>query len=396
VAGAKDNVRRCVAEMKILVLGGAGAMGTVTVRDLTESPDVTEVIVGDVSIERANQLKSLVGSEKISVRQVDVSNHTDLVEAMKGADAVANATPYHLNIPIMKAVMKAGKDLTDLGGVYYTTLKQLELNEEAKEAGITVVLGCGLAPGITDILAKYGADKLDTVDEVHIKYGEVNLTPAKYKWSFRTVLEEYTTGPVVYQNGEYKRLPPFSGKQIVEFPEPIGERTCCLGLYSGVATLPRTIGKGVKVVDCLMVHREEDEQRIKVLTEMGLTSNEPIDFKGVAISPREFLLRCAPPPDSKARDVAGAIVEVTGEKDGEKARCIYSLVHPYHERYEASGLAYLTGVPLSIASQMLARGEISQHGVLPPEVAVKPEPFFSELAKRGIKINETIEKTHTL
>jgi len=382
--------------MKILVLGGAGAMGTVTVRDLTESPDVTEVIVGDVSLERANQLKSSVGSEKISVRQVDVSNHADLVEAMKGADAVANATPYHLNIPIMKAAMKAGKDLTDLGGVYYTTLKQLELNEEAKETGITVVLGCGLAPGITDILAKYGADKLDTVDEVHIKYGEVNLTPAKYKWSFRTVLEEYTTGPVIYQNGEYKRLPPFSGKQIVKFPEPIGERTCCYGLYSGVATLPRTIGKGVKVVDCLMVHREEDEQRIRVLTEMGLTSNEPIDFKGVAISPREFLLRCAPPPDAKARDVAGAIVEVTGEKDGEKARCTYSLVHPYHERYEASGLAYLTGVPLSIASQMLARGEIPQHGVLPPEVAVKPESFFSELAKRGIKINETIEKTRTL
>ncbi|MFQ6087079.1 MAG: saccharopine dehydrogenase family protein [Candidatus Bathyarchaeia archaeon] len=382
--------------MKILALGGAGAMGTVTVRDLTESPDVSTVIVGDVSIERANQLKRLVGSEKLSVRRVDVSNRAGLVEAMKEADAVANATPYHLNIQTMKAAMEAGKNLTDLGGVYYTTLKQLELNEEAKEAGITVVLGCGLAPGITDILAKYGADKLDAVDEVHIKYGEVNLTPAKYKWSFRTVLEEYTTGPVVYQNGEYRKLPPFSGKQIVKFPEPIGERTCCYGLYSGVATLPRTIGKGVKVVDCLMVHREEDEQRIKVLNEMGLTGNKAINFKGVKVSPREFLLRCAPPPDARAKDVAGAIVEVIGEKGGEKARCIYSLVHPYHEKYGVSALAYLTGVPLSIVSQMLAKGEIPQLGVLPPEVSVKPEPFFAELAKRGIKINETIETTRTL
>jgi len=379
--------------MKILVLGGAGPMGTVTVRDLAESPDVSKVIVGDVSIERANQLKNLVGSEKVSVRRVDVSNRAGLVEAMKEANAVANATPYHLNIQTMKAAMKAGKSLTDLGGVYYTTLKQLELNEEAKEAGITVVIGCGLAPGITDILAKYGADKLDAVDEVHIKYGEVNLTPAKYKWSFRTVLEEYTTGPVAYQNGEYKKLPPFSGKQIVKFPQPIGERTCCYGLYSGVATLPRTIGKGVKVVDCLMVHREEDEQRIKVLNEMGLTSNEPINFKGVKISPREFLLRCAPPPDAKAKDVAGAIVEVIGEKGGEKARCIYSLVYPYHEKYGVSALACLTGVPLSIASQMLAKGENPELGVLPPEVAVKPKPFFAELTKRGIKINEAIETT---
>jgi saccharopine dehydrogenase-like NADP-dependent oxidoreductase len=385
-----------VAEVKILVLGGAGAMGTVTVRDLAESPEVTEVIIGDLSVEKANKLKSSIGSEKVSVKRVDVSNRSGLVEVMKEADAVANATPYHLNIPIMKAAIEARKNLTDLGGVYYTTLKQLELHEEVKEAGTTVVLGCGLAPGITDILAKYGADKLDAVDEVHIKYGEVNLTPAKYKWSFRTVLEEYTTGPVVYENGEYKRLPPFSGKQIVRFPEPIGERTCCYGLYSGVATLPRTIGKGVKVVDCLMVHREEDEQRIKVLTEMGLTSKEPIHFKGVEISPREFLLRCAPPPDAEAKDVAGAIVEVVGKKDGKKARYMYSLVYPYHERYGASALAYLTGVPLSIASQMLAKGEISRLGVLPSEVAVKPEPFFAELAKRNIKINETVETTRTL
>ncbi len=382
--------------MKILVLGGAGAIGTVTARDLAESPDVSKVIIGDVSVEKARQLKRIIGSKKVSVKPVNVSDIAGLVEAMKEADAVANATPYHLNIQIMKAAMKACKNLTDLGGVYYTTLKQMELNEKAKEAGITVVLGCGLAPGITDILAKYGADKLDAVDEVHIKYGEVNLTPAKYKWSFRTVLEEYVTGPVIYQNSRYRKLPPFSGKQIVKFPEPIGERTCCYGLYSGVATLPRTIEKGVKAVDCLMVHREEDEQRIKVLNEMGLTSNEPVQFKGAKISPREFLIRCAPPPDAQAKDVAGAIVEVLGEKDGEKKRCVYSLAYPYHEKYGASALAYLTGVPLSIASQMLARGKISELGVLPPEVAVRPKPFFAELTKRGIKINETIETTHTL
>ncbi len=129
---------------------------------------------------------------------------------------------------------------------------------------------------------------------------------------------------------------------------------------------------------------------------MGLTSDDPINLQGVKISPREFLFRSAPPPDAKARDVAGAIVEVIGEKSGEKARCIYSLVHPYHEKYGVSALAYLTGVPLSIVSQMLTKEKISQLGVLPPEVAVKPKPFFAELAKRGIKINETIETTRTL
>jgi len=382
--------------MKVLVLGGAGAMGMVTVRDLAESPGVAKVVVGDVHPERVKQLKTLPASEKLLLKEVDVTNSQSLVKAMREVDAVANATPYHLNLEVTKAAIEAEKNLTDLGGVYHMTLKQLELNELAKKAGATVVLGCGVAPGIADIVAKYGADKLDHVEEVHIRYGEVNLTPAKYKWTFRTVLEEYTSGPVVYQNGKFKNLAPFSGKHVVKFKDPIGERPCCFALYSGIATLPHTVGKGVKVVDCAMSYTEEDEQRIRVLTEMGLTSNEPMKVGETAITPREFLLRCAPPPDTDVRDAAGIVVDVIGEKDGESVKCTYDLAYKYHERYKTSALAYLTGVPLSIVSQMLAKGEIQERGVLPPETAVKPEAFTAELAKKGVQIHETIQRTHTL
>jgi lysine 6-dehydrogenase len=315
---------------------------------------------------------------------------------MKDADAVANATPYHLNLEMTKTTIHAKKDLTDLGGVYYMTSKQLELNDAAEKAGVTVAIGCGLAPGIADVLAKYGADKLDNVEEVHIRYGEVNLTPAKYKWTFRTVLEEYTSGPVIYEKGKFRQLSPFSGKNLVKFPNPIGERPCCYALYSGIATLPSTINKGVKIVDCAMTYTEEDEQRIKVLTEMNLTKTEPIFAGGVKISPREFLLRVAPPPDVNAKDVAGILVEVTGAKEDESIKCAYNLVYPYNEEYGVSALAYLTGVPLSIVSQMLAKGDIERKGVLPPETAIKPKALFAELSKRGINVSETIQRTSKL
>jgi len=382
--------------MKILVLGGAGAMGMVTTRDLAESPEVSEVVVGDTSPNRMDEVKRWARSEKLSSKLVDVANRRSLVKAMMGVDAVANATPYHLNLHVMKAAMQAGKSLVDLGGVYYMTLRQLKLHQTAKRRRTTIVLGCGLAPGITDILAKYGADKMSRVDEVHISYGDKNLEPVKYKWAFRTVLEEYTKGAVVYRNGKFRRLPPFSGKQVVGFPEPLGERQCSYGLYSGVATLPHSIGKGVKVVDCLMSYTEEDEPRIRVLTEMGLTSTKPIQIGEVAVSPREFLLRCAPPPDVRVRDVAGVVVEVKGEEQRERVSRTYTIVHSYHERYGVSALAYLTGVPLSIASQMLAKGDIKEKGVLPPELAIKPQPFTAELARRGVKIHETTTKTRVL
>ena len=382
--------------MKVLVIGGAGAMGTVTVRDLTESPEVSEVIIADANIENAEKAQKWTGSSKVSITKLDVSDKKSMVEAMQKADAVANAAPYHLNLAITKAAIEAKRSLTDLGGVYHMTLKQLELDEEVRKAGVTIVLGCGVAPGIADILAKYGADKLDSVDEVHLRYGEVNFDPVKYKWTFRTVLEEYTAGPVVYQEGEFKELQPFSGKHIFEFPEPIGKRPCCFALYSGLATLPKTVGKGVHVVDCAMVYTDEDEQRIKVLNEMGMTATQPITVNDVPISPREFLFRVAPPPDVNVRDAAGIVVTVSGKKDDETVNCTYSLVYHYHKKYGVSALAYLTGMPLSVVAQMLAKGEIKQTGVLPPETAVKPEPFIKEIAKRGVKITETMQRARSI
>ncbi|MFQ6068385.1 MAG: saccharopine dehydrogenase family protein [Candidatus Bathyarchaeia archaeon] len=382
--------------MKIIVLGGGGAMGMVTVRDLAESPEVSEVIIGEASLKQAEKVAKWTGSEKVSIREVNVTDHKSLIDAISEADAIADATPYHLNLRVTKAAMETGKPLTDLGGVYYMTLEQLKLDKEAQGAGVTVVLGCGVAPGIADILAKYGADKLDSIEEVHIHYGEVNLEPAKYKWSFRTVLEEYTRGPVVYRNGEFKKLQPFSGKHIFEFPPPIGKRSCCYALYSGIASLPKTVGKGVKVVDCAMSYVEEDEQRIRVLNEMGLTRKKPIKINDLEISPREFLLRCAPPPDVNVRDAAGVVVEVSGEKDSDKTKHTYRLVYKHHEKYGVSALAYLTGMPMSIIAQMLAKGEIMKKGVLPAELAVEPEPFFVELAKRGVKILETSQTSHVI
>jgi len=382
--------------MKIVVLGGAGAMGMVTTRDLAESPAGSEVVLCDANVEKAKEVASWIASDKLSIRRVDISNRKSLIDAIKDADAVANATPYHFNLTVTEGAIKAGRNLTDLGGVYYMTQKQLKLDRAAREAGVTVVLGCGVAPGIADVLAKYGADKLDQVEEIHIRYGEVNLTPAKYKWTFRTVLEEYTRGPVVYQRGKFRKLPPFSGKCTVRFPKPVGRRPCCYALYSGIATLPNTIGKGVQMIDCAMSYTDEDEQRIRILKEMGLTSTKPMAVKGVKMPPKEFLLRVAPPPDVRVKDAASIVVEVLGEKDGESTKYVYSLVYEYHEKYGLSALAYLTGVPLSIVSQMLARKGIQDKGVLPPETAIKPKPFIEELGRRGIKINETVRKTRVL
>ncbi|UCE95480.1 MAG: saccharopine dehydrogenase NADP-binding domain-containing protein [Candidatus Bathyarchaeota archaeon] len=382
--------------MKVIVLGGGGAMGMVTVRDLAESPAVSEVVIGEADLKQAEKVAKWTKSEKVSVCKVDITDIGSLINILPDNDVIANAAPYHLNLNVTEAAIAAQRPLTDLGGVYYMTLRQLELNKQAYDAGVTIVLGCGVAPGIADVLAKYGANMLDSVNEVHIHYGEKNLDPVKYKWSFRTVLEEYTKGPVIYLNGEFKQLQPFSGKHVFKFPAPIGERSCCYALYSGIASLPKSIGKGVRVIDCAMSCSDEDEQRIHVLNEMGLTRIEPIKVKGLEISPRDFLLSCAPPPDVYVKDAAGVVVEVIGEKDGNKTKQTYNLTYEFHENYGVSALAYLTGMPLSIVAQMLGKSEISEKGILPSEKGIRFDSFFDELAKRGVRILETSQMSHSI
>jgi lysine 6-dehydrogenase len=88
-------------------------MGVVTARDLTESPAVSEVVLGDVDVKKAEQIAKWIGNKKVPVRQV--GDKTSLVKAMKETDAVANTVPYHLDLEMIKATMEAGKDLTDLG-----------------------------------------------------------------------------------------------------------------------------------------------------------------------------------------------------------------------------------------------------------------------------------------
>ncbi|UCH31410.1 MAG: saccharopine dehydrogenase NADP-binding domain-containing protein [Candidatus Bathyarchaeota archaeon] len=382
--------------MKVLVLGGAGAMGMVTVRDLAECSEVSEVIIGDSNLKQAEKVKKWANSEKVSVHIINITNQESLTNSISQVDVVANAAPYHLNLQVANAAIRAKKPFTDLGGVYYMTIKQLKLHKKARKAGVTGVIGCGLAPGIADVLARYGAEKLSQIDEVHIRYGEVNRKPVKYKWTFRTVLEEYTQGPVIYVDGKYEKLPPFSGKHTFKFPEPIGERTCCFALYSGIATLPRTISKGVRLVDCAMSYIDKDEQRIHILNEMGLTRTEPIRLNGVEISPQEFLIKCAPPPDVNVKDTAGIVVEIIGKKNGFSSKYTYSLIRQYHKEYGVSALAYLTGMPMSVVAQMLAKDEELSGGIFPMELGIDSSPLFVQLAKRGVEILETCQTSHLL
>jgi len=379
-----------VVKMRFVVLGGAGDMGSAIVRDLVDN-DVSEVIIADLNQERADSICSeLKGKKtKLSAQFVDANDHASLVQAIKGADAVASAIGpfYEYGPKTVKAAIEAGVPYVDIDDDYDATKACLELDSEARKGGIAVILGLGWTPGITNVCARYGASKLDRVDEIDIAWAGTAGDTTGY-----AVLDHAwhaLSGMVpMYLDGEWRDVPAMSEGKIYDFPQPVGEVQCFYCGHPEPVTIPRFI-QGIKAVTLRGgTYPEIASQAQVAITMLGLTSTEPIKVGEASIRPRDFITAfthsIADMFDLGVESSSGTRVEVKGEKGGNPMRYIYRAADRMYKQ---------TGWPASIGAQMLARGEIKAKGVLPPEACIDPVPFFAQLAKRNIAIYETEETT---
>ena len=120
--------------MKIVVLGGAGLMGRIAVRDLVLNPEVDQVIISDLDVDLARRVAALLDSPKVSVRKADATDRASLVSLLSEADSLLNATVYYFNLPVMEACLEAGVPYVDMGGLFHTTRTQLEWHRRFQAA----------------------------------------------------------------------------------------------------------------------------------------------------------------------------------------------------------------------------------------------------------------------
>src|SRR5581483_3590977 len=118
--------------MHIIILGGAGAMGRITVYTLAEYSDVDRITIADYNEERARELAASLGSSKLEVRQIDVNDEECLYTLLRGADVALVAVDYVYNLSILKACIKARVHYADLGGLFHMSRTLMELNAEAE------------------------------------------------------------------------------------------------------------------------------------------------------------------------------------------------------------------------------------------------------------------------
>ncbi len=378
--------------MKVLVLG-AGRMGRAITFDLARSKEVEEVILADIDIEKAKNAKI---SQKVRFEHIDVTDR-GIVELMKKCDSVISAVTYQHNFMLARAAIDARVNLCDLGGNIDIVEKELGLNEKAKKAGITIIPDCGLAPGITNILAFHGAKKFDELDEIHLRVGGIPQNPEpplgyKIFFSVRGLLNEYLGKARVIRNEKIMEVDPLTEIEEIEI-QPFGKLEA-FQTSGGTSTLCNTFKGKVKELDYKTMRYPGHCEKFGVMMDLGFADEDPIEVDEQMVKPRDILaaLLNTKLADKDAKDVVILRVSISGKKDGKKKKIVYNLIDYFDENNNISAMMRTTAYPASIIAQVLANGKIKEKGALPPELCVPADLFLAELKKRGINITMESER----
>lgn len=391
--------------MHILILG-AGGVGSAAARIASRRPFFDRMTIADYDPARPEALIRAIGDARYSAAQVDASSEESVIELIRTSQAthVLNAVDPRFVMPIFNACKAAGVTYLDMAmslSVRHAEEpfaktnvmlgdEQFAAAEKWEQDGQLALVGMGVEPGLSDVLARYAADELFTeIDELSVRDG-ANLTVDGYdfapSFSIWTTIEECLNPPVLFDKdrGGWLAAEPFSDPITFDFPEGIGEVECVNVEHEEVSLMPRWID--AKRVDFKYGLGNEFIEVLRTLHKLGLDSTEPVTVRGQQVSPRDVVAACLPDPATlgplmKGKTCAGVLVSGT-RTDGSKGSLYLYHVADNEEtmkRDDSQAVVWQTAINPVIALELLASGTWSGAGVVGPE-AFDAKPFLDLLA----------------
>lgn len=376
--------------MKVVVLG-TGMIGGMMVRELAKCEAIDSVLAVDSVQESLDRCLAGCTDRKISGKVASLSEEGVMANILEGADLAIAALPHSLSVQANLAAIKSHCHMIDLVGSRFP--EKAQLDEAAKAAGVLLVPGLGVAPGIANVLAARGIELMEEADEAQVYCGGLPrypLPPLWYQVVFRleSVLGLYTRPGSAMINGEMVQLPALSALEECNFPEPVGE---CEAVITDAHSLGFTMKGRVKNLFEKTVRYKGHYAKVGVLAELGFFDEALVDVDGVKISPRRVSMAVLEPKlkGKNNEDITVLRVIVTGKREGKSARLQWEMIDLYDETRQLSSMAKTTGFPAVIAAEWIAQGKITEHGVVAPEqllIGDRFDPFLAELKQRGINI----------
>ena len=402
--------------MRVLVIG-AGGVGSAFVSITARREAFTHLVVADVDTERAQRaVDEAIASGELDAAQqarlhaehIDASNDVAVASLAREhrVDVVLNACDPRLNPPIFQGAFAAGAHYVDMAmhlsephptKPYEKTGRRLGDAQFAqsplwRNRGLMALVGMGVEPGFSDVAARYAADHLfSKIDEIGVRDG-ADLVVDGYDFaptfSIWTTIEECLNPPVIYERERgWFTTRPFSEPEVFTFPEGIGPIECVNVEHEEVILIPRWID--VERVTFKYGLGREFIQVLKTLEKLELVSTEPVEVRGVKVSPRDVVAAALPDPAElgdhmRGRTCAGTWVRGLG-LDGEPRE-----VYIYHvvdndwsmNEYRHQAVVWQTAVMPAVAIELMASGTWFRAGVVGPE-ALPSEPFLDLLDAYG-------------
>jgi lysine 6-dehydrogenase len=380
--------------MRVVVLGGGGLTGRCSVRDLAGSGKFDEVVAADLDPALAAQAAKAAGP-RARAATLDVRDRPALVQLLRGAAVCVNAVQYTFNLQVMEAALEAKVPYLDFGGLFHMTRRQLALDAKWRAAELVAIPGLGQVPGVSNVLAMEAARDLDGVDSVVIRDGWRDLTAhgpeIMFSWSPSTFLDEMVLPAVVFEKGAYHDHPAMSGAEEYDFPSPVGRTRVYRTLHSEPATLPESLrSKGIQ--HCEWKEGGPGIELLRTMALLGLASDQPVDVKGHPVLPRDFTLALlkrekllGAPPGVTIHDWEVCDIEVHGTQQGRPVVRHALARFPPRPDWNLTVTEYAVGVAGAIGAEMVASGEVTAKGVVPPELCIPGGPFRAALKQRGIE-----------
>lgn len=377
---------------------GSGMQGTAGGYDLVHFGSAEQVIMADVSEERAHQaatkINRLTGKQTASARKIDARNKAELTKLASDVDGILSATSYELNLGITEAAIEGGAHLVDLGGNTDVVFSQMKLSPIAKEKSLSIIPDCGLAPGLGNTLAALAISQFDEPETVQIRCGGLPQKPKgpldyKLVFSVRGLTNEYFGKAWIIQNGKRVCVDTFQDVETLEFQSPVG-RCEAFPTSGGTSTIPWTFEGKVKHLDYRTVRYPGHFAKMKCILDLGLLDTEAIDVGGVKVAPREVFHSIVPQKIAYPNDPDLVVLRVSakGQKSGKKTSITYDLMDFQDPNTGFSAMERTTAYPAALVLLHAARGK-AQKGVVALETALDNQAYFDELLTHGISI-----KTH--
>ena len=393
--------------MRILLVGAGGVGGAIT-GIAARRRFFEAMVVADYDESKAQRAADRTGDERFSAIKIDASDEAAVGAALRdhNCDVLLNATDPRFVMPLFRAALAGGATYLDMAmslskrhatEPYASTGvklgdEQFELAETWQAAGRLALVGIGVEPGLSDIFARYAADRLFShINEVGIRDG-ANLTVDGYDFaptfSIWTTIEECLNPPVVWEKARgWFTTEPFSEPETFDFPDGIGPVECVNVEHEEVLLVPRwddadrvtfKYGLGDEFIGVL-----------KILHKLGLDSAEKIRVGGVEVAPRDVVAACLPDPATlgdkmRGKTCAGTYVTGLGKDGQPKSTYLYHVVdNEWSMReYGSQAVVWQTAINPVVACELLASGAWKGTGVLGPE-AFDAQPFLDLLTEYG-------------